>query len=48
MSLRPQPAQKVIEVLSKLGFRIIRKRGSHIVLKHADGRFTVVSVRAGE
>jgi predicted RNA binding protein YcfA (HicA-like mRNA interferase family) len=48
MSLRPQPPKKIIKVLSKLGFRIVRKRGSHVVLKHADGRLTVVPVHAGE
>jgi len=31
-----------------LDFKIIRKRGSHIVMKHADGRLTVVPVHAGE
>ncbi len=48
MSLKPQPAKKIIKVLSKLGFRIVRKRGSHVVLKHSDGRLTVVPVHAGE
>jgi predicted RNA binding protein YcfA (HicA-like mRNA interferase family) len=48
MSLKPQPASKVIKVLSKLGFKIARKHGSHVVLKHPDGRLTVVPVHAGE
>ena len=48
MSLRPQSAKKIIKALSKLGFKIVRKRGSHVVLKHADGRLTVVPVHAGE
>ena len=48
MSLRPLPAGKVIKVLSVLGFRIVRRRGSHVVLKHSDGRITVVPVHAGE
>ncbi|MGD0996246.1 MAG: type II toxin-antitoxin system HicA family toxin [Candidatus Bathyarchaeia archaeon] len=26
----------------------MRKQGSHVVLKHADGRLTVVPVHAGE
>lgn len=33
MRLKPYSYQKVIKVLSKLGFRVIRQRGSHIVLK---------------
>lgn len=48
MTLKPQPARKIIKLLSKLGFKIVRKRGSHVVLKHPDGRLTVVPVHAGE
>jgi predicted RNA binding protein YcfA (HicA-like mRNA interferase family) len=48
MSLKPQPATKIIKALLKLGFKIVRKRGSHVVLKHPDGRLTVVPVHAGE
>jgi predicted RNA binding protein YcfA (HicA-like mRNA interferase family) len=48
VNLRPLPARKVIKVLSTLGFRIVRRHGSHVVLKHADGRITVVPVHAGE
>ncbi len=48
MSLKPQKAKKIIKALSKLGFKIVRKRGSHVVMKHADGRLTVVPVHAGE
>lgn len=44
----PQPASKVIKALSKIGFKIVRKRGSHVVLKHPDGRLTVVPVHSGE
>ena len=31
MSLKPQPAKKIIKALSKLGFKIVRKRGSHVL-----------------
>jgi len=48
VSLRPLSARKVIKVLVKLGFRTVRRRGSHVVLKHPDGRITVVPVHAGE
>ena len=48
MSLKPQSVKKIIKVLSKLGFKTVRKRGSHVVLKHSDGRLTVVPVHAGE
>jgi predicted RNA binding protein YcfA (HicA-like mRNA interferase family) len=48
VSLRPLPAGKFIKVLSVLGFRVVRGHGSHVVLKHLDGRTTVVPVHAGE
>jgi len=48
MSLKPQSSKKIIKALSKLGFKIVRKRGSHVVLKHSDGRLTVVPVHGGE
>ncbi|MBU2579250.1 type II toxin-antitoxin system HicA family toxin [Patescibacteria group bacterium] len=35
-------------VLKKLGFYELRQRGSHICLKHPDGRFTLVSRHGGE
>jgi len=48
LSLRPQPARKVLKALSALGFEIVRTHGSHVVLKHPDGRITVVPVHARE
>jgi predicted RNA binding protein YcfA (HicA-like mRNA interferase family) len=48
VSLRPLPARKIIKVLEKIGFKPVRQRGSHVILKHADGRVTVVPVHKGE
>ena len=48
MSLRPQSARKVIKALSKVGFKIARKRGSHVVMKHPDGRITIIPVHPRE
>ncbi|MGB9756652.1 MAG: type II toxin-antitoxin system HicA family toxin [Candidatus Bathyarchaeales archaeon] len=48
MSLKPLPARKVMKVLYFLGFKVVRRRGSHVVLKHSDGRITVIPVHAGE
>lgn len=48
MSLRPQTSRKVIKALSNLGFIIARKHGSHVVMKHADGRITVIPVHPRE
>jgi len=40
--------KELLAVLSKAGFQLIRVRGSHHFLRHADGRSTVVPVHAGE
>ena len=48
MKLNPLPASKVIKILDKLGFKITRKKGSHVILKHSDGRVIVVPVHEGE
>ncbi|MCS6918307.1 MAG: type II toxin-antitoxin system HicA family toxin [Fimbriimonadales bacterium] len=39
---------EVIHALQRAGFEVVRQRGSHCILKHADGRQTVVPVHAGE
>jgi len=46
--LRPVPAERVIKALQKAGFEMVRRRGSHVFLKHADGRTTVIPVHKGE
>ena len=38
----------MVRALSRVGFEIIRQRGSHCFLKHQDGRATVVPVHSGE
>ncbi|MGQ9515519.1 MAG: type II toxin-antitoxin system HicA family toxin [Thermoproteota archaeon] len=48
MSLRPLAAKEVIKVLVKVGFAVVRQRGSHVFLKHPDGRATVVPMHPGE
>ena len=40
--------EQVIKALGKTGFQVLRQRGSHIYLKHPDGRATVVPVHKGE
>ena len=39
---------QLIKVLRKLGFDLVRTKGSHHFLRHADGRCTVVPVHRGE
>jgi predicted RNA binding protein YcfA (HicA-like mRNA interferase family) len=41
-------AQKTIRALKKLGFQKIRQKGSHVVMRHRDGRMTVVPIHKGE
>ncbi len=40
--------KEVVRVLEQMGFRVVRIRGSHVFLKHADGRATTVPVHSGE
>jgi predicted RNA binding protein YcfA (HicA-like mRNA interferase family) len=39
---------QLIKVLRRLGFDLIRIKGSHHFLRHRDGRCTVVPVHRGE
>ncbi|OFV95450.1 MAG: hypothetical protein A3H94_04390 [Acidobacteria bacterium RIFCSPLOWO2_02_FULL_60_20] len=49
MTRRPRlTARKLISLLRRNGFEIIRIKGSHHFLQHADGRRTVVPVHAAE
>lgn len=49
MSKLPQiTANELIKILEKAGFSVIRQKGSHVFLKHPDGRTTVVPNHPGE
>jgi predicted RNA binding protein YcfA (HicA-like mRNA interferase family) len=39
---------RLIKALRKLGFEVIRQKGSHHFLRHPDGRCTVVPVHRSE
>jgi len=41
-------AGQVIRVLEKLGFEVVRQRGSHVRLRHVDGRVVTVPVHSGQ
>ncbi len=46
-----QPVLKAIEIIKALkfyGFKIVRQRGSHVRLRHEDGRVTSVPFHAGQ
>jgi predicted RNA binding protein YcfA (HicA-like mRNA interferase family) len=38
----------VLKALESLGFVVVRQRGSHVFLRHADGRSTVVPIHSRE
>ncbi|MFQ5926446.1 MAG: type II toxin-antitoxin system HicA family toxin [Terriglobia bacterium] len=40
--------KNLVRALRRAGFQVARTRGSHVYLKHPDGRATVVPVHAGE
>lgn len=46
--LNPISGKKLLKVLEKLGFIIKRHRGSHVFLKHPDGRTTIIPLHPGE
>ncbi|MFQ5762303.1 MAG: type II toxin-antitoxin system HicA family toxin [Candidatus Bathyarchaeia archaeon] len=46
--LHPVKAQDVIKALVRLGFTPRHTKGSHVFLRHPDGRTTVVPVHPGE
>lgn len=44
--IKPLPAKKVIKVLEKLGFEQLRQKGSHLFMRHPDGRTTIVPIHS--
>ncbi len=39
---------ELVRALNRAGFEVVRVKGSHHLLRHPDGRATVVPVHAGE
>ena len=46
--INPLPSKKVIKALEKIGFSQIRQKGSHLFMRHPDGRTTLITVHPGE
>ena len=40
--------RKVIRALEQIGFEVVRQKGSHVRLKHEDGRVVTVPVHVGQ
>jgi predicted RNA binding protein YcfA (HicA-like mRNA interferase family) len=47
-SLPSLTGRELVAVLKKAGFEVLRVKGSHHFLRHADGRSTVIPVHSGE
>ena len=46
--LKPVEAKVAIKALGRMGFLPVRQRGSHLIMKHPNGRSTVIPVHIGE
>ncbi|HWG84885.1 MAG TPA: type II toxin-antitoxin system HicA family toxin [Deinococcales bacterium] len=46
--LGPAKAREVVRRLERAGFRRERQRGSHLALRHPDGRTVIVPMHAGD
>ena len=46
--LSPISAKKIIVILEKLSFEKIHQKGSHVRMKHSDGRRTTIPLHSGE
>lgn len=47
-SLKPIKPEKLIKVLEKLGFQRLRQSGSHVFMRHPDGRTTLIPFHKGD
>ena len=41
-------AKRFEKLLIKLGFEVVRQKGSHVFYRHPDGRFTTLPHHAGQ
>lgn len=46
--LSPIRARDLITILEKLGFAKVHQKGSHVRMRHADGRRTTAPLHSGE
>jgi predicted RNA binding protein YcfA (HicA-like mRNA interferase family) len=44
----PYKAREVLARLQRAGFQVRRQSGSHVVLRHPDGRQTYVAMHSGD
>lgn len=41
-------ARRLIKALQRMGFVIVRQKGSHVMLQHDDGRRTIIPQHSGD
>lgn len=41
-------ATELVPVLEKVGFQVVRQKGSHVRMRHPDGRVVTVPVHPGQ
>ncbi len=46
--LSPIRSRELIAILKKLGFKKVHQKGSHVRMRHPDGRRTTITLHAGE
>lgn len=46
--LSPISARELIRIFQKQGFQIVHQKGSHVRLRHPDGRRTTIPMHSGE
>lgn len=46
--MKPKRVKEVCNALQKLGFELVRQKGSHLRFAHKDGRKTTVPSHSGE
>ena len=46
--IKPLPAQRIIKVLEKTGFKVIRQKGSHVIMINEKGMRIVIPVHPGK
>jgi predicted RNA binding protein YcfA (HicA-like mRNA interferase family) len=47
-NLRPLKPKELTRAIVKLGFHLIRQKGSHAVYRHDDGRWVTIPIHAGK
>jgi len=46
--IKPLPHQKIIKVLKKIGFKIVRRKGSHVIMMNEKGTRIVIPIHPGK